>query len=192
MQEYLLWEPPEGSLSILVRRSLLERLKVAAEKAFSDPDAETSGVLLGHAEDLIESGKRVITIENFESGVSGLHNAAVVGFARFRRQKALHLNEADFLLLRAALGLVCLMIRPDHRAGAVGGFFYREHKTVRCPESSMQFPLDSRATNCRGTIAAVNADTSQKAPEGTARRLVYAAVGLVLMLGSLAIWLVGR
>jgi len=191
VQGYLLWEAPEGAFSILIRRSVLERLKLFAEQAFSGGYSETGGVLLGRSEDLIEAGRRVISIENFESGVSPLHDDSV-GFVRFRRQRALHLNEVDFLALRAGLGLVSMMIRPDGNGGAVGGFFYREGKIVRCPPAWMEFPIDGGAGDCHGFVRATLEDTDAGRPTTRTERLLYATVGLVLMICSVAIWSMGR
>lgn len=187
-----MWEAPEGAFSVLVRRNVLERLKLFAEEAFSGTRVETGGVLTGRSEDLIESGQRVITIENFECGVSRLHDEGVVGFVRCRRQTVLHLNDADFLALRAGLGLVSLMVRPDGKGGAAGGFFYREGKTVRCPPPRMQFPIHGGAADCRGLLHATPEETNPETPGSRTKRLLYATVGLVLMLSSFAIWLIGR
>jgi hypothetical protein len=192
VQGYLLWEEPEGACSILVRRSLLDRLKSFAQEAFSNTRAESGGVLLGRSEALVESGRRVISIENFEAGVSRLHERGVVGLVRFRRQTMLHLNEADFLALRTGLGMVCLMVRPDSDEGVIGGFFYRDGKTVRCPPMGMQFPIDSEAHDCRGWGSPIHVDAGDEPSPSRGRRLVYAAIGLVLMASSFAIWLIGR
>jgi hypothetical protein len=191
VQGYFLWEAADGELSILVRRSVLQRLKMFAEEALSGARTETGGMLIGRSEDLIESGQRVITIERFESGMSPLPDD-VVGFARFRRQMALHLNDADFLALRASLGLVSLMVRPDGKGGAVGGFFYRKGKTVRYPTMHMQFPIDAGAGDCRASVRPTLEGTYPETAPSRAKRLLYAIVGLALMLASFAIWLTGR
>ena len=191
MEGYLTWEAPEGGLSIFVHRSVLKDLKLFAEDAFSGAYVETGGLLTGCSEDRIEPGGRVVTIENFERGVSRLHDQDVVGFVRCRRQTSLHLNESDFLALRSGLGLVALMIRPDGNAGAVGGFFYREGRMVQCPPARMQFPIDGAARDCPDLPVATAQDTDPAAP-ATARRVVYATIGLALMLSSFAIWLMGR
>src|ERR1700681_5072045 len=125
MDSYLLWEPPEGTLSILVSRTALERLKRFAEEAFTSARPDAGAVLLGHSEELAGSGRRVVTVENFQSGVSRLHDSSVVGFVRCRAQKALHLDPSAFQMLKSSPDLVCLMVRPDGK-GPAGGFFYRE------------------------------------------------------------------
>ena len=192
MEGYLIWEAPGGTLSILVRRDLLSRLKYLAEDAFSGGLPDSGGVLLGRAEDLIESGQRIITIEDAEVGLSRLRDSASVGFVRFRRQQELHLNEADFLALRAGVGLVCLITRPDARHGAIGGFFYMAEKTIRYPVPEMQFPIDPASPDCR-TLPSPEAedevdDDAGKEPK-RAKRLVYAAVGLALLLSPVVVWL---
>src|ERR1700680_15120 len=128
MDSYLLWEPPEGTLSILVSRGVLERLKSFAEEAFTSARPDAGAVLLGHSEELAGSGRRVVTVENFQSGVSRLHDASVVGFVCCRAQKALHLDPSDFRMLKSSPELVCLMVRPDTKGGPTGGFFYHEGK----------------------------------------------------------------
>lgn len=187
-----MWEAPDGTLSILVRRDLLSRVKGLAEDAFSGVLPDSGGVLLGRAEDLIEAGRRVITIEDVEMGLSGLRDPATVGFVRFRRQQELHLSEADFLAIRAGIGLVCLMVRPDARYGAIGGFFYREDKTVRCPAREMQFPIDPASPDCRMVAyhePEDDHDDDARDEPKSAKRLVYAGVGLVLLLSPVVVWL---
>ena len=188
-----MWEAPELKLSILLRRKVLDKLKEVAQQVFSAPGEEAGGLLVGHAENLVETGERVITIENFESSMSGLHDPSldgqVVGFARFRRQRTLHLKEPDFRALRAGLDQICLMIRPDGTGRAIGGFFFRQGKAIQYPTATMQFPIDETTADCHPVLREVIDDT--EADSGT-KRLLYAGIGLVLMLASLAIWLVGR
>jgi hypothetical protein len=83
------------------------------------------------------------------------------------------------------------MVRPDGDGGAVGGFFYREEKTVQWPPARMQFPIDGAANDCRGFISAAPGEADVETGPAT-RRIVYAAVGLALMLSPLAVWLMGR
>ena len=197
MHGYLLWEASGGQVSILVRRDILDELKEVAQEEFSESDEEAGGVLMGRSEKLVEAGRRVITIENFQTGMSALHSrsfaGSVVGFVRFRRQRTLHLKDTDFLTLRAGLELVCLMVRPDEKKGAVGGFFFRDGKTIRCPVASLQFPIDSAAKDCSESAAAAEESPEPvDEPGGGTRRLLYAAIGFALMCSSLAIWLVGR
>ena len=193
MDGYLLWEVPEGTLSILVSRALLARLKDHIQQVFGDAFAETGAVLLGRSEVLIESGRRVITIEDYDTGVSRLREAKVVGFVQIRRQKTLHLEETDFRLLKAGPDLVCLMVRPDATHGAVGGFFYREDRTVKVPAPSMQFPISSDALDCRGLLC-MGHDANDGGRETAQRRsrrkrLFFAAAGLALILSPVVMWL---
>lgn len=197
MDSYLLWEPPEGTLSILVSRTVLERLKHFAEEAFTSRKPDAGAVLLGHSEELAGSGRRVVTIENFQSGVSRLHDASVVGFVRCRAQKALHLDPSDFRMLKSTPGMVCLMVRPDGNVGPTGGFFYREGKTVGYPRADMQFPISSQAVDCRGLlfVREIQPDEEpavEQKPRATRQRLTYAAVGLALMLSPVAYWMASR
>lgn len=197
MDSYLLWEPPEGTLSILVSRSVLERLQHFAGEAFTSARPDAGAVLLGHSEELADSGRRVVTVENFQSGVSRLHDSSVVGFVRCRAQKALHLDPSDFRMLKSSPDLVCLMVRPEGNGAPAGGFFYREGKTVRYPRADMQFAISPHAVDCRGLLFvrerehAEDADVERQ-PRNVRKRLTFAAVGLALMLAPAAFWMVSR
>ena len=192
MDGHLLWEVPDGTLSILVSRGLLARLKDHIQQVFGDPFAETGAVLLGRSEVLIESGRRVITIEDYDTGVSRLRESKVVGFLQVRRQKTLHLEETDFRLLKAGPDLMCLMVRPDATHGAIGGFFYREDRTVKVPAESMQFPISPEALDCRGLLC-VGREAEDRARETAERqsrrkRLFFAAAGLALIVSPVVMW----
>lgn len=192
MDGYLLWEVPEGTLSILLSRSLLARLKDHVEQVLGDAFAETGAVLLGRSDLLIESGRRVITIEDFDRGVSRLRDSAVVGFMQCRKQKTLHLEETDFRLLKACPDLVCLMVRPDTEHGAVGGFFYREDRTVKVPGTAMQFPISPDALDCKGLLcmgSETQSELGEQRRHSKRRRLLFATAGLALILCPLVIWL---
>ena len=101
--------------------------------------------MLGHAEDVPESRRRVITIENFQSGVSRLHDSRVIGFVRF--QRSMHLDRADFALLKECPALVCLVIRQDAAKRLTGGFFYRDGDKIAYPAEALQFPLAAKVEN---------------------------------------------
>ncbi len=189
---YLVWEASDGRLSILVSRLVLERLRDFA-------DREAGAVLLGHVERMEASGRRVVTIENFESGVSRLYDPAVVGFARCRRQAALHLADADFRILKDAPDMVCLMIRPDAVESAIGGFFYREGRTIHCPSRALQFRISAEALDRDGmlcvkeparaaeprTAVVIDDDAPSHSP---LKRIIYAVAGVALLLSPYVIW----
>ncbi len=191
MDGYMVWEAPDGRMSILVSRQALAGLQDLADEG-------AGATLVGRAERMEESGRRVVTIESFESGIARLYDPAVVGFVRCRRQTVLHLNDAEYRILKDAPDLVCLMIRPDGSGDAIGGFFYREGRTIRCPSPALQFPISADALDCKGMLC-VKEQERAEAPQAEAvaeeprkrfsvKRLLYAAAGLVFLLSPVAIW----
>jgi len=180
-------------MSIAVRRSLLDHLKEFASQAFSIPGDGSACVLLGRVEHFPESGQRVITVEDLDTGLSALHGQAAVGFVRFRRQRALHLAKPDYLTLKENPELVCLIIRPDANDTAMGGFFFRDGRTVLCPPDSMQFSIDSTAADCRRPFTPLSEEpVVEETPSSPMMRLFYGTLGMALLLLSVTVWLAGR